>query len=165
MGEGARSGAVLGAGGRFTWGAFALGLGAGGALLLIVGLILDRVLIFAGIELHPWRDAAQSAAFGIIFGGPGLLLVWRIGIVTLRQYILSALILFAPLTVLSLFALALVEDVVLSAPWIDDGEISAHDLAYTAYLRIARSALLTPFFLLAFWSVYHRWLGRAPRAR
>lgn len=143
---------------------FAIGVVAGGLAVFAVGLVLDRILISFGVELSPWRDAAWSGAFGVIFGGPGILAVWRIGVVTLRQYILAALILFAPLTVLSLLALAAFEDVVIAAPWAAGGEISAHDLAYTAYVRIARSAVFMPFFIAGFYFVYHRWFGCAPRA-
>lgn len=135
----------------------------GGVILFLVALALDRVLISFGVELHPWRDAFFSGFFGIIFGAPGILAVWRMGVVTLRQYILAALILFAPLTVLSLIVLAAVDDVVIDAPWVGGEAISAHDLAFTAYVRIARSALLTPFFIAAFWWLYHRRWGCGPR--
>ena len=136
---------------------------AGGVVIFAVGLVLDRMLIAFGVELSPWRDAFFSGLFGVIFGLPGILAVWRIGVVTLRQYILCALILFAPLTVLSLFALAAFEDVVIAAPWAAGGAISAHDLAFTVYVRIARSAVLTPFFIFAFWYLYHRRWGFGPR--
>lgn len=149
----------------FDWGRFFISVTAGVAAVFVVALALDHVLIAYGVELSRWRDAAWSAAFTYLFAGPGVLAVWRLGVVTLRQYILTALILFAPLTVLSLIALAAFEDVVIAAPWVAGGEISAHDLAYTAYLRIARSAVLMPCYLAAFYFAYHRWFGCAPRTQ
>lgn len=142
---------------------FLIAVCAGGAAIFAVGLALDSILISFGVELSPWRDAFYSGLFGVIFGAPGLLAVWRIGVMTLRQYILAALILFAPLTVLSLIALAAFENVVIEAPWAGGEEISAHDLAFTAYVRIARSAVLTPFFIAAFWYFYHHRWGCGPR--
>lgn len=150
---------ALGAGRSFGWPQFLVGVVAGAVMIFTVGLVMDQALIALGVPLSPVRDAAYSAIFGFVFAAPGLLAVWRIGIVTLRQYILAALILFAPLTVLSLFLVQLFDDVILSAPWLPTGDIDAHDLAYTAYVKIARSAVLTPFFLLGFWAVYHRAFG------
>lgn len=149
----------------FGWGPFFLALLGGSVLSLLVALPLDSVLIAFGVDLHPWKDAFWSAFFGLVFAPPGVLLVWRIGISTLPQYILASMILFAPLTVISLLILNVVDDVVLTAPWAEGGQVSAHDLAYTAYVRIARSAVLVFPFLVGFCAIYHWRYGCAPRAR
>ncbi|MEM8754216.1 MAG: hypothetical protein AAGF90_14665 [Pseudomonadota bacterium] len=147
----------------FAWGPFILGLFAGSGASLLVALPLDAALIGFGVPLHPWRDALWSAFFGLVFAGPGILAVWRIGITTLPQYILGSMILFAPLTVISLLIANVVDDMVLTAPWAPGEEISAHDLAYTAYVRIARSAVLVFPFLIGFCAVYHWRFGCAAR--
>jgi len=154
---------ALGYGRPFGWRPFIIALLASGAATGVSALILDEILIAYGVSLTRYWDAFYSGFFGLGFAGPGILIVWRLGVVTLQQYLLCSFILMSPLTILSLVFVSITQDVVLQAPWDPAMTISAHDLAYTGYVRIARSAILVPIFLIAFTLVYHRHYGCSPR--
>lgn len=154
---------ALGDGRPFGWRPFILASVLAGVGCSLSAVALDTVLIRYGVPLTPFWDAFFSGFFGIVFGMPGFLLVWRLGVVTLQQYILCSLILLSPLTILSLFFVSITQDVVLQAPWDSEVTISAHDLAYTGYVRILRSLFLVPIFLFIFTLMYHRYYGCGPK--
>ena len=147
----------------FTWGSFLLALGAAGLACLAFGLVMDNALRQFGVGVSPWADAAWDASLATLCSLPLALAFWRVGLVTLPHYLMGAAVLLGPLTIASAAALALFRDVAIPVPGIEGGGDDMRIYAATIYVRLVRGCLFAGVFLITFYLVYHRWLGRAPR--
>ncbi len=124
--------------------------------VFLIALVLDNTLRAFGVDISSWREALYSGLSGLLVATPFSLLLWRVGLVTGPQYLLGGLGLFVPVTILSILAISQVDNILIYLP-IEDGVESEFSqvLASTAYVRLARSALLFPAYIAVFWFSYH----------
>jgi hypothetical protein len=139
---------------RFDW--FAVCLTAGGLAVFLSGVVIDNILQMFDIAIASWQEAGWSAIFGTIFAAAVAPFFWRFGLVTLPQYLLGATGLFVPLTMLSVAVMNFFWDVRITGPDFGGDAMPSQVWALTAYVRIARSAVFMPVFLLTFWFMFHR---------
>lgn len=148
---------------KFTWKPFLLTQLACGLFTTLCALLLDNSLRHLGIEIHPWKEALISGAAGTFFATLFVPLLWRLGLVTIPQYILGAIGLFIPATLLSLFAVYQFHPIIINFVGIELSSLSDNqNWAVTIYIRIFRSTILFPAYIFAFWLIYHKYLGNKP---
>lgn len=142
----------------FTWPAYITSIAAACAVLVGQGMAIDFVLIQNGVGMHLWLEAVASAFFGFVFMIPCIILVWRIGLVTLGHYLLGVLVLFLPATLITLSIYPLFD------VWIEPPEgMDAERMTFSAFVRLLRAAALAPVAVFVFWCVYHVWFRATPR--
>lgn len=146
---------------KFEWWPFLITQIPCGLFTTCCALVLDNVLRQYGVDIHPWREAIISGAAGIFFSSLFVPLLWRLGLVTVPQYMLGALGLFIPATLLSLFVVYAYQPVLIDIAGFEFTPDDNRAWAMTAYIRISRSAVLFPTYIFAFWLIYHKYLGRA----
>jgi len=129
--------------------------------ILAVGLVLDNMLRAFGIGISPWKDAVYSALSGFIIASPLVPLLWRVGLVTGPQYVLGGLSVFVPATLLSVLVISQFDSILVMVPGFEGHADDSQLWATTAYVRIARSAILFPVYILVFWLVFHRMFAMA----
>ena len=147
----------------FRWDIFLLCLTAGGVAIFIVGIVFDNLLHIFDVSISSWREALWSAVFGVLFSIPIAPMLWRLGLVTLPQYLLGAMAVFVPLTILSALLMSGFYDIKITVPDFDNDAAASQVWALTAYIRLARSAIFVPVFLITFWFTYHRVFKMEPR--
>ncbi len=141
------------------WHAYLLAHLGAGLSLLLCALLTDNLMRQFGIDIHPWKEALASSLAGIVFAAPLLLVLWRLGLVTIPQYMLGAITLFIPATLLSLIGIYFFEPILIEISGMNVNNTS-QSWAATIYLRIARSAVLFPVYIVAFWYIYHKRMNR-----
>lgn len=127
--------------------------------IFAVTLLIDLTLVSQGARLAAWGEAGASAAFGSILLAPLTLVMWRLGIVRLAQYLLAALVLFPPATLLTAMFYPLIGLSIMPPegyPWVDESRL----LAFEMSVRLVRASVATPIYLFTFWAIYHNRLGR-----
>jgi hypothetical protein len=129
--------------------------------VLAVGLVLDNILRAFGIGISPWKDAMYSALSGFFIASPLVPLLWRVGLVTGPQYVLGGLSVFVPATLLSVLVISQFDSILVAVPGFEGMEGDSQVWATTAYVRIARSAILFPVYIFFFWLIFHRLFGMA----
>ena len=150
----------------FHWRDFLIATTFGGAATtLLLALILDTALIELGVPLRFWTDAWHSGAGSAVLFPLGVIGVWKLGVIEMRHHILAAMVLFGPATIIVAAIVALMEGQVISAPDVAAGGPTPQEIAFIAYVRIARSAFLVPPSILAFFYIYHHIFRRRPRGR
>ena len=140
----------------FRWDIFVLSLAISGFATFIAALVMDNTLIQFYLIISPWRDAMWSAIFATICSFFVAPIIWKIGLVTFPQYLLAAMAVFVPLTVLSTLLMGLHYDIIISISKDIVDLPENQKWVLTAYIRLARSAVLIPVYLLVFWYVFHR---------
>ena len=142
----------------FTWRAYNAGVLGGCASIVVVGVSIDWMLARNGVDIAVGFEALASAAFGLVFLWPGVMLAWRVGLVTLLHYLLGTSLLFLPATLLTLSVYPVFD------LWVTPPEGMTHDPGeFSAFIRLLRGAVLGPVSMIAFWLVYHVILNSAPR--
>ncbi|MCY6381580.1 hypothetical protein [Hoeflea prorocentri] len=131
----------------------------GGLTVFLLALLLDNILLAFGFSLSAWKGAVYTACVGFILSVLLAPLIWRIGLVTGPHYILGGLALFVPATLVSSLVISQFESIMILLPGGDTIGSASQKWAITAYVRIARAAILFPCYLFAFWLVYHRLFG------
>ena len=145
---------------KFTWRPFLLTQLPCGLFTILFALILDNLLRQFGVDIHPWKEALVSGLAGIFFSSLFVPLLWRLGLITVPQYILGALGLFIPATLLSLLAIYQFHPIIIDIAGLDlNTQSDSEAWAMTIYIRITRSAVLFPVYIFIFWLVYHKYLG------
>lgn len=147
----------------FQWDIFIACLGVSGLAVFICGLLMDNMLRLFDIGISPWRDALLSGFFSFLFSIPIAPALWRLGLVTLPQYLLGAMAVFVPLTILSTIVVSPSHDIMIKVPGFDDDAPANQLWALTAYIRLARSAIFVPVFLFTFWFSYHYLCNMDPK--
>lgn len=142
----------------FTWRAYLISILMACTALVGAGLAIDTLLARNGIEIHVGLEALASAFFGLVFMTPGVLLAWRVGLVTLFHYLLGVILLFLPATLITL-AIYPMLDVWIIPP---DGVEQAPGI-FSAFVRLLRAAVLAPVSILSFWLSYHVLFRSDPR--
>lgn len=142
----------------FSWSIYLASICFGSAAVVGSGLAIDLVLAGNGIAIHVGFEAMLSAFFGLVFMTPGVLIVWRLGLVTLGQYLLGVVILFLPITLLTLLVYPIFD------VWIVPPKGStAETILFSSFVRLLRAAALAPIAILAFWLAYHVLFRADPR--
>ncbi|MCI4664138.1 MAG: hypothetical protein MRY74_05395 [Neomegalonema sp.] len=138
---------------------------------MLAALLVDTCLRAIEIPIHPWKDAFLTGVAAFTFSSLLVPLLWRMGLRTLPQYMLGAVAIFAPATLLSLAIIAVfdADSILIKFTDIEGEEEDSYYWALTAYIRIARSAVLLPVYVTIFCAVYHKHFGmrawtRATRA-
>jgi len=149
----------------YTRRGFVLALLFAGGVLFFVGLVLDVALRLGGIGVSVWIEAFWSATLGTICSYFIAPMFWRMGLVTLPQYMVGAFAVMSPIAILSFIPLSQLIGPQVEMPWLDPDAPADHAIALTIYLRLARAAVLVPIYLVAFYWFYHVHLGMAPRQR
>lgn len=130
-------------------------------LMVLVALVVDNILRLFALNIHPWKEAVFSGMAGFVFSCFFVPIIWRLGLVSLRQYLLAGIILFIPTTMISLAAKYYFSPLMINMTDIDI-ENTSQLWAIMIYIRIARSSLLFPFYIVAFWYCYHKVMQRKP---
>ena len=126
----------------------------------IVGLGIDNSLRELGVDIHPWKEAFYAALGGIFFMSTCTPISWRLGLVTLPQYFLAAIAMFMPATIIWLFLFSPIAPIQFEITELNARIDEGRTLAMSVYIRISRSLVLTPVYVLTFWYLYHYLLGR-----
>lgn len=144
---------------NFKWTTFLITQIPCGFVTFIAALFVDNALRHFGVQIHPWREAIISGVAGMFFSSLFVPLLWRLNLVTVPQYMIGAIGIFVPATLLSLLVVAQFQPLIIDVNSLEfvDGDTRAW--AMSMYVRIARSALLVPVYIFMFWLVYHRYLG------
>lgn len=142
------------------WHAYLLAHALAGLILFLCALFIDNLMRQFGVDIHAWKEALASALAGIVFSIPLLRVLWRLGLVTIPQYMLGAVTLFIPATLLSLIGVYFFQPILIDIAGIDVNNTS-QSWATTIYLRIARSAILFPIYIAGFCWVYHKKMRRS----
>lgn len=132
------------------------------AALLLAALALDTILRAFGVGISPWKDAVYSALSGFVIATPLVPVLWRVGLVTGPHYVLGGLGVFVPATLLSVLVISRFDSILVQIPGLDLSEGDSQLWATTAYVRIARSAILFPVYIFIFWLVFHRVFNMRP---
>lgn len=139
-----------------------MALGLTAAVQLAAALAIDTALRACGVDLHPWRDAVGTVLCALPLTICVPLVSWRMGLITLRQYLAGGFAITAPVLTL-VFVMLIAADHALIAPaWLPRQEIPP-DIARTAYFRLIRAAVLVPIWLTAFHWAYHIHLQMIPQ--
>lgn len=142
----------------FTWRAYLASIALASVAIVAVGLAIDSLLLQNGLRIHVGLEAVASAFFGWAFMVPCILIVWRIGLVTLGHYVLGVVLLFLPATLITLAIYPLFD------VWIAPPEgVEAELLTFSAFVRLLRGAVLAPVAIVVFWFSYHVWFRATPR--
>jgi hypothetical protein len=142
----------------FTWRAYLTSIALACASLVAAGLAIDKVLSQNGIEIQIGREALVSAFVGLVFMTPGVLLAWRVGLVTLFHYLLGVILLFFPATLITLAIYPVLD------AWIIPPESVAREIGtFSAFVRLLRAVVLAPISMLSFWFSYHVLFKSDPR--
>ena len=149
----------------FTWLHFLFGVFCGSSACGLAALPMDWALIQMGVPVRLGLDAFYSGATMMCFAPLAIIGCWKLGVERLHQGLLASMVLFGPITIISAVAIAMMDGFVTAAPGQATGGMTPQDIAFHAYVRIARSAFLVTPSLIAFFVVYHHWLDRAPRGR
>ncbi len=120
-----------------------------------VGIGLDNTLRELGVNIHPWKEAFYAALGGIFFMTTCAPLAWRVGLVTIPQYFLAAMALLMPATIIWLFLFSPFSPIQFEVAHLDVAADDSRALAMSIYIRIARSTILSPVYVLTFWYLYH----------
>lgn len=147
----------------FRPGTYLACLGVSALAVFGAGLVVDNGLRMFDVGISPWREAMWSAIFSFLFSVPIAPILWRLGLVTLPQYLLGAMAVVVPLTILSALAMSQFYDIMIRVPGFDDDTPVSQVWVLTAYIRLARSALYVPIFLFTFWYSFHRVCNMAAR--
>lgn len=147
----------------FRWPEFLASHLAASLAIFLIGLILDNGLRAFGIDIPSWREAFYSGLSGFLIATPLCLVLWRVGLVTGPHYLLGGLGLFVPVTILSVLVISRFDNVLITVPVVDGDGSDNQLLAITAYIRIARSAVLFPTYIGVFWFSYHIYFRRLPK--
>ena len=130
-----------------------------GGLLFIAAYCLDNFLFSLGVDIHPWREAMFAAIGGMFFSSIFIPVLWRLGLITVQQYLIGAIALFVPCTLITLVILGQFQSIKLPmVSLIENGSVE-RIWAMSIYIRIARSAILFPIYIFFFWLIYHKLLG------
>ena len=128
--------------------------------MMVCAVILDNTLRYFGIEIHPWKEAVFSGLAGIFFSSLFVPVLWKLGLITVPQYILGALGVFVPATLISLAVIYHFHPIIIDIAGLDfDSTDDSKAWAISIYIRILRSAVLFPIYIFAFWLIYHKYLG------
>lgn len=149
----------------FAWPPYLLAVFAGAVACFLLALVIDWALNLYNVPIRLWLDAFYSAAAMMAFGPFALIGGWMIGVRRFREALLLTLVLLGPMTAVSATAIALLDGFVIEMPSEAAAGLSPQDIAFDAYVRIMRSALLVPPSLYVVFLVYYNWLDRAPRER
>ena len=126
----------------------------------ICAITLDNTLRIVGVEVHPWKDALTAALGGVFFMTTCAPLAWRVGLTTLPQYFLAAISLFMPATIIWLLVTTMITPIQIDMTAVSPDLTETRMWAMSIYIRIVRSAILSPAYIFAFWFFYHHLLGR-----
>ena len=146
----------------FRWPAFLISLFASFVAMLLFALVMDNTLRAFGIGISNWFDSLWDSALATVCSFFVAPIFWRIGLVTLPQYLLGASALVIPTTILSVLILSQFHDVGISVPGIDSQTHTTQYVATSAYIRLFRSILCVPIYLGVFYWVFHISFGMAP---
>ena len=136
---------------------FCAGLG-----LFVTCFLVDAALASQGVKLVMGADAFVSMCLGWVCATPIVYYVWRLGVYRLLDYFLACLVTFAPATLGTSFIYPVIDLSISPPPSMLP--MSDEDLAaFSMSVRLIRSGFLAPFYMLAFWLVYHRWQKRDAR--
>lgn len=144
----------------FEWRPFLLTQLPCGLFTTLCALLLDNTLRQYGVGIHPWREAVISGAAGIFFSSLFVPILWRLGLVTVPQYLLGAVGLFVPATLLSLLVVHFFQPILIDIAGFEFAAGDSRAWAMAVYIRISRSVVLFPTYVFAFWFIYHKCLGR-----
>lgn len=133
-----------------------------GGVLFVFGLIFDAVLRGFGIGVAPWFEAFWSALVGVTVSYFVARLFWRMGLVTLPQYLVGAFAIMAPIALLSFLPVIRLFGSTIEMPWLEADVSQHHAIALTVYVRLARAVILVPIYLTAFYWFYHIHLRMRP---
>ena len=147
----------------FRWDCFLICMATAGLAVFVSGVLMDNILQMFDIGIASWQEALWSAVFSVMFSIPIAQVFWRFGLISLPQYLLGATGLFVPLTMASVAIMNIFYDVRITAPDFNSDALASQVWALTAYVRIARSAVFVPVFLLTFWFMFHRVCRMRPR--
>ena len=147
----------------FRWSIFIACLAASGVTVSFCGILIDNLLRMFDVGISPWQDAFWSGVFAFLFSIPIAPALWRLGLVTLPQYLLGAMAVFVPLTIVSTIIMSQSYDIMIRVPGVDEDAPANQVWALTAYIRLARSAIFVPVFLFTFWFTYHDLCNMAPK--
>lgn len=147
----------------FQWPVFLLSLVLGAFVMFMFGLAIDNVLRIFGVGISAWFDAFWDAFVTVFFGAFVAPIFWRIGLVTFPQYLLGALALVVPISIISVLVLSRFHNVGIDVPGIDSDVFPNRFFAVTAYVRLIRAMIDVPVFLAAFYWIYHIAFGMAPK--
>lgn len=147
----------------FRWPTFIACLAASGLTVTFCGILIDNLMRMFDIGISPWRDALWSGVFAFLFSIPIAPALWRLGLVTLPQYLLGAMAVFVPLTIVSTIIMSQSYDIMIRVPGFDEDVPANQVWALTAYIRLLRSAIFVPVFLFTFWFTYHYLCNMAPK--
>ena len=147
----------------FRWPVFLTSLVIGATVMFVFGLAMDNALRVFGVGISSWFDAFWDSFITIFFGAVIAPIFWRVGLVTFPQYLLGALALVVPISIISVLILSNFHDVGIEVPGIDSEAFPNRFLAVTAYVRLIRAMIFVPVFLASFYWIYHVFFGMAPR--
>lgn len=134
-----------------------------GVVLFIFGLALDALLRLMGIGVVLGIEAFWSAFLGTVCSFFIARLFWRMGLVTLPQYMVGAFAVMTPIAIISFVPLSQLIGAQVDMPWLGQDVSDDHAIALTVYLRLGRAAVLVPIYLMAFYWYYHIHLWMAPK--
>ena len=123
------------------------------------GLIVDNLLRAFGIGISGWFDSLWDSILASFCGFIVAPIFWRIGLVTLPQYLLGAFALVVPITLVSILILSQFHNVGIEMPGINHQSHPNQYVALTAYIRLFRSMIFTPVYLACFYWMFHVALG------
>lgn len=147
---------------RFTWPAYFLSQIPCGFSVMLCALVVDNALRQFGVDIHPWKEAIYSGAAGMFFATLFMPLVWRLGLTTLPQYMLGALGVFIPATLLSLVVIYQFQSIIIDVAELNfNNQDDNKAWAITLFIRITRSLALFPPYVFVYWLVYHKYLGKS----
>lgn len=147
----------------FRWPAFLISLFASFVAMFLFALVMDNTLRAFGIGISNWFDSLWDSALATVCSFFIAPIFWRIGLVTLPQYLLGASALVIPTTIISVLILSQFHDVGISVPGIDSQTHTTQYLAISAYIRLFRSILCVPVYLGVFYWMFHISFGMDPR--
>lgn len=130
--------------------------------IILFGLLIDTGLIHFGVGIHPWAEATISGTLGFVFATPGVLIAWRLGLVTLLHYMLGTMVLFLPATLMSQVVYGPIS-LYITPPESMAEQHGGAPIIYSNFIRLMRAVVLTPVFMLTFWLFYHCIFRLRPR--
>jgi hypothetical protein len=131
-----------------------------GVVSFVFAVFLDNALRTIGIDIHPWKEALTAALGGVFFLTTCAPLAWRLGLITLPQYFLAAVWLFMPATIIWLAVGNLFTPIAIDMAQYPADLPDNKVWAISTYIRIVRSAIISPVYILSFWFFYHYLLAR-----
>ena len=124
----------------------------------LVAIFIDQILIENGIAIQPYFEAIVAGVFAFAFSLFVVPLLWRLGLNTLPLYLLGGLALIVPATIVSLAFVSMHSPVMLDFTSMNSKTLQSQVWALTIYVRFARSAMLLPIHITAFWLINHKLL-------